>query len=401
MIEISDARTLTRIRRQLLAAQGFLQARPFGSGAAGAHCAIQHLGYVQIDSISVVERAHHHVLYSRVPGFKPDMSHQLLKTGRVFEYWAHAAAFLPMDDFRFSLPYKEAIRAGQVHWYKHPDTKLMQEILTRIRSEGPLKSRDLASNKTKSSGWWDWKPAKKAIEQLYMEGQLMVSDREGFEKTYDLAESVLPEGIETKTPSVEELAEHLLAQQLRSSAFVSLKGLVYLRRIPGLRDAAKTLLREKCAAHQLEQIRLGTGETYYCEAGLLERPTPRIKDRVKIVSPFDNSVIQRDRLRDLFGFEYQLECYVPETKRRYGYFSLPLLYGDRFVGRMDCKVHRPRAELEIKSLYIEANDLDEAAFVSAFNAALSEFVGFQGCKTVLLRSISTKRFKQSIATALH
>ena len=125
MIEIQRPEELARLRRLALAAQGLLQAQPFGRGLAGARKAINHIGYVQVDTISVVERAHHHVFYARVPHFKPDMTNQMLLNGDIFEYWTHAAAFLPMTDFRFSLPYKHSIKSGQTHWYKNCDKKLM------------------------------------------------------------------------------------------------------------------------------------------------------------------------------------------------------------------------------------------------------------------------------------
>lgn len=192
---MEDKQKLLRLRRialNALNAQGLLRAQPYGSGLVGAKKAINHLGYVQIDTISVVERAHHHVLYSRVPKFKPDMMNQMLLNKDIFEYWSHAAAFLPIADFRFSLPYKHAIKNGQTHWYRNPDKKLMNELLARIRSDGPLRSRDIETDTKKQAGWWDWKPAKKALEQLYMQGDLMVSEREGFQKVYDLTERVLP-----------------------------------------------------------------------------------------------------------------------------------------------------------------------------------------------------------------
>jgi len=396
MIEIRGAKQLARVRRHALAAQGLLHARPFGSGLNGVRQAIRHLGYIQIDSIAVVHRAHDHVLHSRVPKFEPAMTTRLLRGSEVFEYWAHAAAVLPMEEFRFSLPYKEAIRSGQIHWYRNPDTKLMKELLARIRSEGPLRSRDLEARNSKGAGWWDWKPAKKAIEQLYMVGDLMVSDREGFQKTYDLTERVLPSGVDTTTPSVEVFAQHLLSQQLRSCAFVSLKGLTYLRRVPGLREAARALLAEQLSSRKLEQIRLENGEVFVHEAGLFDRPLPRAQDRVVILSPFDNSVIQRERLNALFGFRYQLECYLPEAKRRFGYFCLPLLYRDRFVGRMDCKAHRQKSEFEIKHLHIDSGGFDESAFLRAFSSALRHFVRFQGCQSVVVRSANPKRMISAI-----
>ena len=361
MIELRGVTARARVRRRALAAQGLLHARPFGSGLHGARHAIRHLGYVQIDSIAVVQRAHHHVLYARVPGYEPAMMNRLLRGGDVFEYWAHAAAFMPMGDFRYSLPYKQAIRSGQVHWYKNPDTKLMREVLARIRVDGPLRSRDLEARKSTGSGWWDWKPAKKAIEQLYMRGDLMVADREGFQKTYDLTERVLPAGVDTSLPSVEALARYLLSQQLRSSAFVSLKGLTYLRRIPGLRTATKAVVAEKLGSRELEQVRLESGEVYLCEAGMLEQRLPRTAAR------------------------------VPEPKRRYGYFCLPLLYRDQFVGVMDCKAHRNSAQLELKSLHLQLRGLDESAFASAFAEALRRFLRFQGCRAVALGTTLPRR----------
>jgi len=385
MIHMDQPQDMTRLRRLALTAQGLLQDQPFGRGLAGARKAINHLGYVQIDTLSVVERAHHHVLHSRVPQFTPDMTNQLLRDGDIFEYWTHAAALLPMADFRFSLPYKQAIKNGQTRWFRNPDKKLMAELVARIRSEGPIRSRDMEAGEQKRSGWWDWKPAKKALEQLFMQGDLMVSDRAGFQKTYDLTERVLPSHVDTRMPDMEEFSAHILEQQLRSHGLVSLKGLTYQRRNAALRAAIKALVNDRLAQGTLEQIRLGNGDVFIVEAGALERPLARLKNRVVILSPFDNSVIQRERLKALFSYDYQIECYVPAAKRQYGYFCLPLLYRDEFVGRMDCKAHRKDRLLEIKSLHMERDGLEEEAFAAAFAEAVAGFCQFQGCDLVCLR----------------
>ena len=399
-IEIKHPQELARLRRVALAAQGLLQAQPYGRGLAGARKAINHIGYVQIDTISVVERAHHHVFYARVPQFKPAMVNKMLLNGDIFEYWAHAAAFLPIADFRFSLPYKHAIKSGQSHWYKTPDKKLMGELLARIRSDGPIRSRDLETNTTKRAGWWDWKPAKKALEQMYMEGDLMVSDREGFQKTYDLTERVLPSTVNLQMPSMEEFAAHILDQQLRCHGFVSLKGLTYLRRNPELRKAVKTLVNERLAQRTLEQIQLSSGELFVLETGALDRPLPRLSNRMLILSPFDNSVIQRERLKALFQYDYQIECYVPAAKRRYGYFCLPLLYRGEFIGRMDCKAHRKISQFEIKSLYFEPHNFDEELVISAFVDAISQFSNFQKCDSVSLTEVYPKDLTKRLKNAL-
>lgn len=400
MIEIKHPQDLARLRRLALAAQGLLQAQPFGRGLAGARKAINHIGYVQIDTISVVERAHHHVFHSRVPDFEPAMTNQMLLNGDIFEYWAHAAALLPIADFRFSLPYKHAIKNGQTHWYRNRDQKLMAELLTRIRSDGPLRSRDIETNATKRAGWWDWKPAKKALEQLYMEGDLMVSNREGFQKTYDLTERVLPSHINSQMPSVEEFSAHIVDQQLRCHGLMSLKGLTYQRRNTELRKAVKTLVDERLVQQTIEQVRISNGEVFILPAGTLDSPLPRLSQRMQILSPFDNSVIQRERLKALFQFDYQLECYVPAAKRQYGYFCLPLLYRDAFIGRMDCKAHRKTNHLEIKSLHLEQHNFDEDALIAAFVDAITQFCHFQQCDTVSLTEAHPKHLTQRLRTAL-
>ena len=386
---------LRRIRRLALGAQGLLHRRPFGQGLPAARRAIAHLGYVQIDTISVVERAHHHVLQARVPGYLPKMLDQLLHKREVFEYWSHAAAFLPMEDFRYSLPYKHAIKSGQ-HWFKSPDHQLMQKLLDRIRLDGPLRSRDLESPRKKGAGWWDWKPAKKALEQLYMQGDLMVSDREGFQKVYDLTERVLPADVDTSMPDSKAFAEHLLDQQLRCHGVVSVKGLTYLRRNPDLRKAMQTLLQQRLADQRLQQVELPNGALYLIVMGALEAGLPRVQDELRILSPFDNAVIQRDRLKALFGFDYQIECYVPAAKRRYGYFALPLLYRGDFVGRMDCKVHRSEQHLHIKALHLESRKYPHQDLLKALAAALDSFCDFQRCDHI---SLSTMHPRQAQAAA--
>ncbi|GGK71798.1 winged helix-turn-helix domain-containing protein [Amphritea balenae] len=411
MIELKRPQELARLRRLALTAQGLLQSQPYGRGLAGARKAIENIGYVQIDTISVVERAHHHVLHSRVPGFKPVMTNQMLLDGDIFEYWSHAAAFLPIADFRFSLPYKYAIKNGQTHWYKNPDKKLMGELLARVRSDGPIRSRDIETSTTIKAGWWDWKPAKKALEQLYMEGDLMVSDRVGFQKTYDLAERVLSPDVNTNLPSVEEFAAYMLDQQLRCHGVTSLKGITYLRRNAELRKAVKILVNERLAQGALEQVVMSSGELFIMEAGAFERPLPRLSSRMLILSPFDNSVIQRDRLKTLFRYDYQIECYVPEAKRQYGYFCLPLLYRDEFIGRMDCKAHRKTGHLEIKLLHFEQRfingarfnekSFDEDRLIAAFVDAIKKFCHFQNCDSVSLTNAQPKQLTQRLRSALN
>ena len=187
---------------------------------------------------------------------------------------------------------------------------------------------------------------------------------------------------------------------MRCHGFVSLKGLTYLRRNPELRKTVKTLVNERLAQRTLEQIQLSSGELFVLETGALDRPLPRLSNRMLILSPFDNSVIQRERLKALFQYDYQIECYVPAAKRRYGYFCLPLLYRGEFIGRMDCKAHRKISQFEIKSLYFEPHNFDEELVISAFVDAISQFSNFQKCDSVSLTEVYPKDLTKRLKNAL-
>ena len=385
-MQIRKTKDLDRLKRLALARQGLIGRSPFGTGTSGAIKAIEHLSYIQLDSISVIERAHNHIWRSRVPDFRPDQSNQLLEDAQVFEYWAHAAAYLPIKEYRYYLADKSAVKDGTLRRGYTKDRKLMAQVLKRIADEGPLASKDLEDRRTKSNGWWDWKPAKRAVEALYFEGELMISSRAGFQKTYNLAERVLPKGIDSTPPTIEERASHMLDQQLACHGLVSAVGATYGRRDAALRQAMKAELAQRLAAGTLVTVTLPNNSLYYIEPQHLEQPMPRLDNRLKILSPFDNAVIQRKRLIDLFAFDYQLECYVPAPKRRYGYLALPLLYKDNFVGRMDCKAHRADTVLEIKGLFFESGH-DTPEVHAALDEALPDFAGFQGCDSVRRRHL--------------
>lgn len=228
----------------------------------------------------------------------------------------------------------------------------------------------------------------------------MVCSREGFQKTYDLSDRVLPSSINTKMPSIEEFSEYLLQQQLRCHGLVSLKGISYLRKQSDLRPTIKTLVNEGIAQGQLEQLQLPSGEMFITKAGAFEQPLSRLSHRLLIVSPFDNCVIQRDRLNSLFNYNYQIECYVPEPKRQYGYFCLPILYQGEFIGRMDCKAHRKTGQLELKSLHWQEHRFDNDKLTAALAQSIAEFCQFQQCQSVRLSSSSAKNSNAGLNRAL-
>lgn len=388
-----------KLRRIALDAQGLSRQAPFGRGRAATRRAIEHIGYVQIDTISVVTRAHDHVLHSRVPNYEPAHLDALLADGSIFEYWYHAAAYLPMRDYRFALPRMHACRTGTEYWIRSRDRKLMREVLARVAAEGPLMARDFENPPAGVAGWWNWKPAKQALEQLFMEGELMIAARQGFQKTYDLAERVLPPGTDTRVPTDLEMARYLLATMLRAHGFALAKNVTHLRRGSAIRSALKTLLADEVAERNLVPFRLPGGALAYADPNVIERRAPAAPARARLLSPFDNLMIHRDRVQSVFGFDYQIECYLNEKDRRYGYFCLPIVYRDRLVGRADCKAHRRSRRFEVKHLHFETGENDASVAEEVLRAvadALQHFAGFNGCETITVTRVSPAACSRSM-----
>lgn len=369
-------------RKIALQAQGLLRTAPFGRGVDAAARALEQLGYVQIDTISVVNRAHHHVLQSRVPGFRSETYNRLLQSKQAFEYWFHAAAYLPLAEYRY---YLRAMRAARARWKVEP--KLRREVIAAISSEGPLGSRFFESGGHQSGGWWDWKPAKRALELLYLQGELMVTAREGFQKIYDLAERALPADLDTTEPDEAEWARFLILRVIRAHGIATQRDLTYLKQ--GARhlypEDISTPVRDALDALEADGriMRVeAEGETWFTTPEILEwLPLRSSRQTVRFLSPFDNLVINRRRAHALFGFDYTLECYVPEAKRRFGYFCLPMLWGSAFIGRMDAKADRKRRQLIVRNLALEASaDVGEA--YTAIERGLHEFAASVDCESI-------------------
>ncbi|MDT0596404.1 winged helix-turn-helix domain-containing protein [Glaciecola petra] len=371
------------LRRIALYKQGLISTAPYGSGKLGTLKAIEHLGYVQIDTLSVVERAHHHILYNRVSNYQTDHLNQLVRDKRIFEHWYHAAAYLPMKDYRFALPYMQSIRDGTRPYHKNISSTLMHEILARFHAEGPLSVRNFDQSKKVKGSWWNYAPAKQAIESLFMQGDLMVCSRNGMEKIYDLTERCLPNDINTTVPSVYEYAKYLFDTSLRAHGVVSWKQLVHLKTGKTLRNIMLELIDEHLENDVIAEVKMKDGTKLYVDKSMLNL-TCRVQKKVTILSPFDNVLIHRERMKRLFSFDYKIECYVPAARREYGYFSLPILFADDFVARVDCKAHRKTGHFEVISLHLEPwprpskrHTLDE--FYPALKTALQQFAIFNQC----------------------
>ncbi|WP_151957462.1 winged helix-turn-helix domain-containing protein [Acinetobacter guillouiae] len=396
------------LRRLALSHQGLISPAFFGTGLSGTRHAIEHLGYVQIDTISVVERAHHHILWSRVPDYQQSHLNQLVKHQHIFEYWFHAASYLPMQDYRYALPHMTSIRNGEHRYFNRGDQAFMNEILARAKAEGSIRLRNIEQgNKQNSGGWWNSSLARRSIEQLFMQGDLMISERNGMEKVYQLTEYCIPSHLDLSVPTLEEYDRYLFNTTLRAHGVFAWKQLLHLKVGQKIREAMRDIVNEQLDAGVITTLaQLGSSDkesqNLYIQTDALEQ-IPNIELKVKILSPFDNLVIHRERLNTLFKFDYRLECYVTPPKRVFGYFCLPILYGDQIVGRIDCKAHRAKNQFEVISLHLEPQHInhtiaDPAHFFNALNTEIHHFAKFNQCINIneglhKILDQSNKRFK--------
>lgn len=373
-------------RHLILCCQGLDQRRPFGKGLAATLRAIEHLGYVQIDTIAVVERAHHHVLWTRNPDYQPDHLNQLLSGGNIFEHWSHAAAYLPMRDYRFATVRMRRIRDSGHPWFAAVDNTLMHDILAQVRERGPTRLRDLGQRGTENHGkWWNWHPARRALDKLFLQGELMVCARDGMEKIYDLAERVLPPDTDCRQPTTEEYAAYLLDGSLRAHGIISPAQVLYLQADKAVKPAVNALIRARHADGELIPAPKLPG--YWITPQALESlaAMPRsAPHHIRLLSPFDNLAIHRQHLARLFAFDYRLECYLPAAKRQYGYFALPVLYGRTFVARVDCKAQRREQCLQILQLHWEKGAPSRETLTKPLWQALNDFARFNRCTRVEL-----------------
>ncbi|HXC04923.1 MAG TPA: crosslink repair DNA glycosylase YcaQ family protein [Bacteroidia bacterium] len=369
-------------RRILLSSQE-LTGKNGSKGHAETLRTLENLGYVQIDTLSVVARAHHHTLWTRNGNYTEADLATLLEQKKIFEYWSHAASYLPMKDFRYSLVRKQMYAQGKKHWSLQVDTKLKKHVLKRIEQEGGLQSKDFEHPPKAPGSWYTWKPAKRALEQLFMEGKLMVASRKGFQKVYDLSERVIPPGTNTSLPSEEEYCRYLIEQALQSNGLMTAAEISYLQ--SHTRSGVVKQIKHLLQSGSLYEVKVNDGNVYY---GLKKQMDCILSAKAKtnsvhILSPFDNLLIQRKRMSAFFGFDYVIECYIPEPKRKYGYFCLPVLDGLTFVARFDPKADRKTGLFHIKQWHSEPGWKAEPAFNEAFTQKLRAFASFSGCHTLV------------------
>lgn len=389
-----------QLKRITLESQGLTQTTPFGKGKTAVLKAIEHLGYIQIDTLSIVERAHHHILWTRIPDYQTKHLEALINERKVFEYWFHAASYLPMKDFRYALVQMSAVKNSKTHYY-NAAPEVMQYVMDTIRAEGPKRVRDFESENKRSGSWWNWQPTKIALERLFLQGDLMISDRSGMQKVYDLTERVLPAGIDITLPTPMEYAEYLVKTYLQAYGFTTIKQITHLKREAALKKSVHEVLASMLLEGTVQEVSIAGMPSVFIKSDLLEKTLKKSRSNISLLSPFDNSIIHRDRIQQLFDFDFRLECYVPQQKRQYGYFCLPILFGDIFVGRVDCKAHRKEKQFELIHLHIENTAIDIDLWLAPFAASVNSFAIFNKCEAIALRQVSPSHLAIPVRRAFH
>jgi uncharacterized protein len=337
--------SLAAIRRLMVSRQGYAS-RFRRAGENEVEAAIRRLTAVQLDSISTVDRAHRLTLSSRVGAFDDAIVPRLLGSGRVFEYWAHEASLLPIELW----PFFRRVMAGNGHWRAHDralrdHAGLVEPVLDRIRAEGPLGSRDFDG--AGKGGMWNWKPAKMVLDALWDNGVLVISGRRSFQRSYDLAERVIPkQWLDAPVPSEAEMLQRFALLAVEARGALTEAATREHWRLKGGRARLQPQLDALVADGRLDQLEPDdAGAAFYTLAGteLDGAPAPPV-----LVCPFDNLIWDRTLLERLFGFRHVIEVYKREHERVYGYYVLPLLAGDKFLGRADLKADRAEGVLRVR-----------------------------------------------------
>jgi uncharacterized protein len=393
--------TPAHARRLALRVQGLDAAYRPGRGVEGAAATVERLGYVQIDTIAVIERAHEHIFWTRQPAYRPAFLQQLMQQRRVFEYWTHAASYVPMTDYRYYGRHRRWHAAGghRAQWLQE-HRKITAHVRQRIRDEGPLLAADFKDTEGRRGPWWDWKPAKVALEALYDAGELMIAERRGFQRAYDLTERVLPSDLDVTEPDADACARWAVHRTLDNLGVADEAQMRYWFRH---REQLHTAVEQLLAAGEIEPVEVpgADGDALYARAvDLRATARGRPSRRVHLLSPFDNLVIRRRWLQRFFDFDYTIECYVPGPKRRYGYFCLPILLGDRFVGRLDPKAERKNGVFVVRCLELEPGVEDAVALMAPLAESIWRFARFNGCVEVRIETVRPARLKASLRRAL-
>ena len=397
----------TGARALHLAAQGLLTAPTKLATRADALVAIRRMQLLQIDTIHVVARSPYLVLFSRLQDYRPQWLDELLARQRIFEVWAHEASFAPIEDYplhRKSLETKNHWGMNRARRTLRAQKAKMLALLEHVRSRGPVKASDFERTARTKSGWWGWKQEKRWLEAWFALGELMIARRENFHRVYDLRERVHPSSTGVALPSSGELRRTLIEKAASALGVTQARWLNdYFRIKPRYRDAElDPLVAEGVLLRVAVEGWTAPGYVHRRHAALARRAERGQLEATHrtLLSPFDPVVWDRERARTMFAFDYRLECYTPEPKRRYGYFVLPILIRGELVGRLDAKAHRSDGVFEVKALFLEPRVRLDEALASDLAYAISRCAAWHGTPRVSVQRTDPAGVKRALNAAL-
>ncbi|GEO84142.1 MULTISPECIES: winged helix-turn-helix domain-containing protein [Alphaproteobacteria] len=380
-------------RKIFLERQGLSRPPHRALGKTGLYELIHDLGFVQIDSIATVERAHHQILFSRNQTYRPEHLEALLEKDRsLFEHWTHDASIIPSAFFPYWKHRFQRREAGILQnwrkWQGEGFDQAFDETYEKIRERGPIMAREVKAEDHKSGGWWNWHPSKTALEFLWHTGKLAIAGRDNFQKVYDLSERVIPPEHFAAEVDPDAFIDWACRQALTRLGFATHGEIAAFFDLVTPQEAKAWVERHR---DELEEVSIETvdgkprASFAFAESlpALLNPPEPPA--RIRTLSPFDPLIRDRNRTERLFGFFYRIEIFVPEPKREYGYYVFPLLESDRLIGRIDMKADRKAGVLDVKRLWLEKGVKPSAGRLERLEAELVRLARFAGVERVELR----------------
>jgi uncharacterized protein len=369
-------------RRIWLRAQRLDTPAPFGEGAQATAAAVEHLGYVQIDTINVIERSHHHILWARIPEYRrADLRQAQSVDKTVFEYWTHALSYVPTRDMRFFIPAMRRHQREGHKWLSSVKPADLRKVLRLIRRDGALTIRDIDDDVLvdKEHLWASRKPSKRALQLAFYTGVLTIAERNGMLKTYELMTRHFGWDQAPKGASAGEATAYLLDRALRAQGVVSLDSICHLD-APS-KPLVRRLIEARTRRKELVPVTLeGAGKQEHWARPETLESAGEPPELVHILSPFDPLIIQRKRTHLFFGYEHRFEAYVPKEKRVFGYFALPVLAGDDIVAALDLKTDRKSRKLLLQKWNWVGNGAQKGArkdLKRRIEEALHRFERFQ------------------------
>jgi len=398
--------TRDQIKLMQLQSQGLLSHLSKPAQKDDVITTIRKIELLQIDTIHVVARSPYFVLWSRLGNYSPIWLEEFHTEGLLFEYWAHAACFIPIEQFPL---FRSKMTSALAGWrnseiWRDNNKDIIEFVLARIKEKGPTRSADFEGKGSKKNGWWDWKEEKIALEFLWTHGELMIAYRDKFQRYYDLPERVYPGYNQTMIPHDEAIKEQVerTIRVLGASRLNWISDYYRLSKVETLR-IIKELIREQKvmtinSKEWNEDILVHHSHAELLDNALSNRLKPKL---TTLLSPFDPLIWDRKRSLDLFEFDYSIECYLPANKRKFGYFCLPILFNGNLVGRVDAKANRQKKTFEIKSIHFEKDFVVNSQFKNDFCKMLLSCANWHQTPIVVLSENIPMTIKEALEPLLN